>query len=189
MRGCNTNNSMTRRQIQNELTYRNITFAEYILSLDKSDFSYSFEKRWTAGQQLLHIVKTTEPILLGLKTPTFLLRFLFGKPQKTPMTYEALINHYQTILLNGGKSPRIYVPANVEYSQAENLKRRLLLAVTKINLQLEEFTEGQLDAYRLPHPLMGKLTIREMLYFTLYHVEHHMEKAKTNLRYVGAPGR
>jgi hypothetical protein len=180
---------MNRRQIQNELTHRNIAFAEYVLSLDKSDFSYSFEKRWTAGQQLLHIVKTTEPVLLGLKTPTFLLSMLFGKPRRTPMDYQDLVILYQNILANGGKSPGMYIPANVDYSQAENLKKRLLLTITKINLQLEEFSEQKLDSYRMPHPLLGKLSIREMLYFTMYHVDHHMEKAKANLRYVGTAGK
>jgi hypothetical protein len=180
---------MTRRQIQNELTHRNVTFAEYILSLDKSDFSYSFEKRWTAGQQLFHVVKTTEPVLLGLKTPLFILQLLFGKPQRPAMDYTSLVDIYQKILADGGKSPGIYVPANVEYRQAENLKKRLLLAITKINLHLEQLSEEQLDTYRLPHPLLGKLTMREMLYFTMYHVEHHMEKAKANLRYVGIPSK
>lgn len=180
---------MNRRQIQNELTHRNVSFAEYILSLDKSDFCYSFEKRWTAGQQLLHVVKTTEPVLFGLKTPTFLLRLLFGKSRRAPMDYVSLVNVYQNILSNGGKSPGMYLPSNVQFGQAESLKKRLLLAVTRINLQLEELSEEQLDSYRLPHPLLGKLSVREMMYFTLYHVEHHMEKARENLRYVGVPGR
>jgi fumarate reductase subunit D len=77
----------------------------------------------------------------------------------------------------------------VEYSNGENLKKRLLLAITKINLQLEEFSEQQLDLHRLPHPLLGKISIREMMYFTMYHAEHHMEKAKENLRYVGLVGK
>jgi hypothetical protein len=30
-----------------------------------------------------------------------------------------------------------------------------------------------LDEYLLPHPLIGKLTIREILYFTIYHNLRH----------------
>jgi hypothetical protein len=33
--------------------------------------------------------------------------------------------------------------------------------------------EEDLDRYRLPHPLLGKLTVREMLLFTVYHNYHH----------------
>jgi hypothetical protein len=35
--------------------------------------------------------------------------------------------------------------------------------------------EGSLDRCRLPHPLLGKLTVREMLFFTLYHNLHHVQ--------------
>ncbi len=49
--------------------------------------------------------------------------------------------------------------------------------------KLEKFDEIERDTYILPHPLLGKLTIREMLYFTIYHVAHHKElvmKSKIN---------
>jgi len=36
-------------------------------------------------------------------------------------------------------------------------------------------SEAALDKYILPHPLLGKLTLREMLYFTAYHVAHHKQ--------------
>jgi hypothetical protein len=39
-----------------------------------------------------------------------------------------------------------------------------------------------LDLLILPHPLLGKLTLREMLYFTLYHVEHHEKQVLENLK-------
>jgi hypothetical protein len=44
-----------------------------------------------------------------------------------------------------------------------------------------KFSEKDLDTLILPHPLLGKVTLREMLYFTIYHVQHHVEQVKTNL--------
>ncbi len=38
------------------------------------------------------------------------------------------------------------------------------------------WSEAALDRYRLPHPLLGKLTVREMLFFTLYHNAHHLDQ-------------
>lgn len=35
--------------------------------------------------------------------------------------------------------------------------------------------EWQLDRLRLPHPALGNLTVREMLFFTIYHHAHHVE--------------
>ncbi len=37
----------------------------------------------------------------------------------------------------------------------------------------EKWTEDDLDRFLLPHPLIGKLTIREMLFFTIYHNLRH----------------
>ncbi|NBX80802.1 MAG: DinB family protein, partial [Flavobacteriales bacterium] len=45
----------------------------------------------------------------------------------------------------------------------------------------DNFTEDDLDKYVLPHPLLGKLTLREMLCFTIYHVKHHVEIIKRDL--------
>jgi hypothetical protein len=42
---------------------------------------------------------------------------------------------------------------------------------------LKKFSEDDLDSIRLPHPLLGKLTVREMLYFAVYHVGHHHRQA------------
>lgn len=46
---------------------------------------------------------------------------------------------------------------------------------------LDSFTEKELDQYVLPHPLLGKLTLREMMFFTIYHVQHHEVLTKKNL--------
>jgi hypothetical protein len=41
--------------------------------------------------------------------------------------------------------------------------------------------EESLDQLQLPHPLLGKIIIREMLFFTLYHHGHHVEVVKRHL--------
>ena len=51
----------------------------------------------------------------------------------------------------------------------------------KLNYNSDKFSEDEIDTYILPHPLLGKLTIREMIYFTIYHVEHHQNNTKQNL--------
>jgi hypothetical protein len=37
-----------------------------------------------------------------------------------------------------------------------------------------QWSEAELDRYTLPHPLLGDLTMREMLCFTLYHNQRHI---------------
>jgi len=35
-----------------------------------------------------------------------------------------------------------------------------------------------LDKFMLPHPLLGKLAVREMLFFTMYHNLHHVNNVR-----------
>lgn len=48
---------------------------------------------------------------------------------------------------------------------------------------IQKYSEQELDQTILPHPLLGKITLREMLYFTIYHVEHHHHLTKNNLSF------
>lgn len=50
---------------------------------------------------------------------------------------------------------------------------------------IDVWRDADLDRYLLPHPLLGKLTLREMLFFTLYHNYHHVQSVAARLR--GAP--
>ena len=61
------------------------------------------------------------------------------------------------------------------------IKAVLKKEVEKLVHKLDKFTEDDLDKYVLPHPLLGKLTLREMLCFTIYHVRHHEEIVKRDL--------
>jgi len=53
--------------------------------------------------------------------------------------------------------------------------------VKTLVLQIEKHSESELDQMILPHPLLGKLTLREMACFAAYHVAHHHKQAEANL--------
>lgn len=172
---------MTKDEIKKELLARHKAFAEYILTLNATDFMFSSGAKWTAGQQLDHICRATSLIPLGLKLTGFITRLLFGKPNRATMDYPTLVKKYSTVLANGGKASGIYIPRKINFSSGERLKNKLLNHVERINAALDRVPEPDLDHYLLPHPLLGKLTVREMMYFTLYHVDHHKAKAAENL--------
>ncbi|HNH09023.1 MAG TPA: hypothetical protein PK683_11010, partial [Leptospiraceae bacterium] len=37
-------------------------------------------------------------------------------------------------------------------------------------------SEEQLDGLNMPHPILGNITVREMILFSLMHVFHHVKK-------------
>jgi uncharacterized damage-inducible protein DinB len=38
---------------------------------------------------------------------------------------------------------------------------------------IDAWEEDQLDEAQLPHPIIGKITVREMLFFTIHHNLRH----------------
>ena len=81
----------------------------------------------------------------------------------------------------GGKAIGQFIPDKVSWVQRTELKNQLISIIGNISVRLDLYTEEELKELIIPHPLLGALTIQEMLYFTMYHVLHHLENNKRNL--------
>ena len=92
-----------------------------------------------------------------------------------------MVAKYKLRLEAGGKAMGRFIPKPVLPGQKAILKNKLIKAVDRLCKKIDKYNEKQLDYYILPHPLLGKLTVREMLYFTIYHVEHHQKSMLENL--------
>jgi lipopolysaccharide biosynthesis regulator YciM len=109
-------------------------------------------------------------------------KLLFGKANRDSKSYEAMVQAYQNKLQQGGKAPAVYVPKTPATLRAtqKRIEQVKGLVTTLIN-KIDKYSESELDQMILPHPLLGKLTLREMGYFAAYHVAHHHKQAEANL--------
>ena len=132
---------------------------------------------WSASDNLDHLIKSHKPIAKALKLPKFTLRTMFGSPNQPSRSYEAICQVYKDTLAAGGVASGRYIPSQQNPEKPETAKMELLNQFSNASAGLvsvaEKWVEDDLDGYLLPHPLIGKLTIREMLYFTIYHNLHH----------------
>lgn len=173
---------MNKASIQKELSEKHQSFTDYINGLSDSDFMHrKNNEKWSAGQQLQHIYLSVRPVNSALLLPKFILRLFFGKPKEN-RTYEGLVSAYQLSLTNGGKAGVLYLPKNVSITQRQKLIDDLTNLIHSLNQKIDKLSEEDLDNYILPHPLIGKTTIREMLYFTIYHVGHHQNVIAENIK-------
>ncbi len=148
-------------------------FINYINTLSEKEFLFALTEKWSAGQQLDHLVRSTKPLILAVRLPKFILQLIFGTANRQSKTYEELVEKYLIKIAEGAKATGNFIPAPVGFEKKEPLKKELQLIITKINKGISNFTEEELDQCILPHPLLGKITCREMIYFTIYHVDHH----------------
>jgi hypothetical protein len=156
-------------------------FNRYISSLNKEQFEASPNGKWSAGQNLDHLIRAIKPLQIAYGLPKFVLSIFFGKANRTSRTYDELVIKYKTKLAAGGKASGPFIPPAVNFQKKEALIKRYADQKQKLISKIENQSEADLDKYILPHPLLGKLTLREMLYFTIHHNEHHLELLKSRV--------
>jgi hypothetical protein len=173
---------MNKQEIKTKLAENHNNLIDLVLSLNDAEFVHSFNGKWTAGQQLDHISRSVYPVRLAFSLPKFLLGMFFGKSNRPSRDYETLVAKYLAKLEGNYQVAERFIPKPVQPDKKPKLKEEVLKAIDSINKNIDKYSEEQLDKQILPHPLLGKLTLREMLYFTIYHAEHHR---KLVLQYLG----
>lgn len=172
---------MNRSEIIARIINEHAAFIQFVEHLSEEQLRKSKPNKWNAVLQAEHLYLCLRPVNLALALPKWLPVLLFGQSKSGSRTYERLVAAYQLKLQTGGKAPGTYVPKK----SRQNVKRilqRLQRLVDKLVARLDKYDEHQLDTLRLPHPLLGKLTLRELLYFTIYHVGHHHRQAEEQIK-------
>jgi hypothetical protein len=134
---------------------------------------------WSPAQNVAHLRRSTVPVIWALNTPRSLLTILFGRPRSASRSFEEVRVVYRQTLAAGAQAglfgpPRQRPPRDPAWAQARSLDRWLRL-IPRLAAAIGTWEESELDRYRVLHPLIGKLTVREMLHFTLYHLTHHSQ--------------
>lgn len=157
-------------------------FADFVGPMPEADFVFSLNgEKWSAGQQADHLCRSLAPLNKGLKAPEFVLKTMFGKSDHPSATYDELVARYREALSAGGSAPEPFRPDAIAFEEKDRIVEELRQQVETLCRNIEKFDEEKLDLLVLPHPLLGKLTLREMFYFTIYHAEHHHRHTEQNL--------
>ncbi len=152
-------------------------------SLSVEQFFYHTPGVWSAAENLQHLITSTDAVARGLGFPKLVLRTRFGKADQPSRHYAEVRQVYQTALANGGAASGPFIPELDNHPadpQAE--QGRLLQAWQKSAAALvkaaQSWKDSDLDSIRLPHPLIGLLTVREMLLWNIYHDLHHLDDVR-----------
>jgi len=138
------------------------------------------EGKWTSGQHALHLLQSIKPLNSALSMPKFILRYKFGKSNREVRDYETVTSRYQERLNDAkgktyGPSKNMKIPA---ISEKQYLLNRLQVESKKLQYKTRKISDKNLDTLILPHPLMGKMPIREIIMWTAHHIEHHTNTLK-----------
>jgi hypothetical protein len=141
---------------------------------------------WSPAGNVRHLNKSIGPVARALRLPRVALWVLFGRALRPSRTFAGLRDDYLALLKQGGGAGTFAPEPPGELGNDARRRVELMAKREDFSQQLwaaiESWREQDLDRYRLPHPLLGKLTLREMLFFTLYHNYHHVRNVAARLK-------
>jgi hypothetical protein len=163
-------------EISSQLSKATAEFTDYCTSLSDEQFFYQPVEKWSAAQQVKHLISATNTASLAFRLPKFMVRMVGGKPNRNSRTYDELVAKYDLKLQQGGKASSRYVPKPVPATAGKGkILKEFSKAMLKLSSALQrKWREPQPDQYIAPHPLLGKITLRELCYFTIHHTYHHL---------------
>lgn len=133
--------------------------------------------KWSIAQNVTHLISSARMTRLAYRLPKFIVRIYTGKPNRSSRTFDELIAKYKSKLEQGGKASGPYIPKPVSSATGkEKIVLDFSAAMDRLGKDIrEKWKDPQLDNYLAPHPLLGKITLRELAYFTIYHTTHHRD--------------
>lgn len=153
-------------------------FVDFLNACETADenifFNHPQENKWSIAENIDHLTISTNITTLAYTLPTFIVRWVGGTPNRKSKTYEELVQKYKLKLSQGGRASGRFVPKEIKKSKDELLNQWNKAAIKYINALKNKTSESKLDNYLARHPLLGRITLRELCYFTIYHTEHHL---------------
>lgn len=176
----------SRSDIQRELRSIAEQTAACWSSHDPGTFFAAIGDAWSPAENVRHLIQSNRPVTQGLRAPKVVLMLRFGvKLGGGSRTFDEIVAVYRGALSDGLKSSGRYDPKTFDGEPTETSRDELVAknraAIEGIVSGLDGWGEGALDRVCVRHPALGKMTVREILFFTIYHNAHHVESVAGKL--------
>lgn len=173
----------TKTEILTQLEEGRKEFSGFCKEINDTQFFKQPAEKWSIAQNVTHLITSANMTRLAYRLPKFLIRLYTGKPNRPGRTYDELIARYQLKLQNGGKANGRFIAKPVSSTLKkekiiDSFDKSMMILADSIE---KKWKDEQLDKYLAPHPLLGKLTHRELCFFSIYHTKHHLNIIKERL--------
>jgi hypothetical protein len=150
----------------------------YIKTVDDATFKKSVAKKWSIAENIDHLSISNNVTAIAFNTPKSILKQSFKTNNRPNWSYDEVVWKYQRSLSEGAKAGLPFTPKLSVVPIRFLVEKVWKNSTANLLNALEKWTEEELDTYLIPHPLIGKITARELLFFTVYHVNHHLNTIK-----------
>ena len=169
----------TRQEMRTALLDQRREIADYLAGFSDEAFFAPQGEHWSPAGHVRHLNKSVRAVANGVKQSRVAL-LVFGRSSSGSRPYEEVVGIYHEALEAGGQAGP-YGPSDRKPDLTPEAWRLQIMehwedSCSRLGKAVLGWSESQLDVYRLPHPLIGKLTLRELLWWNLYHNLHHVRR-------------
>jgi len=154
------------------------TIAEYFSSLPDAVFFDGDPDHWSPAHHLVHLTQSSESLARGLATTRPL------HSTGTSRTYAEVRDWAAATLSAAPREQLLTLGRKVEVppgSTVAGVVRAFTDASAAARAAATTWSDDALARHAMRHPLMGELTVREMLLFFVVHERHHLRGVQTRL--------
>lgn len=168
----------TKDDIKNALSEIFDEMNAYTKTVDDATFKKSINNKWSIAQNIDHLTISNNITALSLNMPKMVLKQLYKTNNRANWNYDEVVWKYHQKLSEGAKASLPFQPKISLISIRSLVERFWKNSCGTLLKAIDGWSEEDLDIYLVPHPLIGKMTMRELLFFTVYHVGHHLKTMK-----------
>ena len=170
----------TKAELEAQLSQIRQAVADSARAISAEHFDRRSGENWSAAEYLAHLILSVKPFAKAMGLPPERMAALFAQADHPSRTYPDLVATYDARLVEGIRAEDMPNVTPVNYRFPEGITDKQIYLIDtwlesneRLLAALAAWTEADLDAYQLPHPAAGMLTLREMCYFTIHHNTLH----------------
>ncbi len=168
------------REILADLELSAARTVEFFATISADQFTRGDATHWSPAHHLGHLTMTyaglARAVRAGRRLPGHPTALSRGQQEIGAAARAALDSAPAHVIANNPFSPTL-----APHPDVDAMGRELLDANAGLRALLAQWSEAELDGRAVPHPLMGPLSVREMLLFIVLHDRHHVSGVRRRL--------
>ncbi|HVU11259.1 MAG TPA: DinB family protein [Phototrophicaceae bacterium] len=149
-------------------------------AIPTAQFFQGTAEAWSPCDYLKHLLLAVKPFAKGLNYPPEQIGTLFGVPDHPSRSFAEVGAVYQAQLSRGLRAEDVPNMLPVGYRMPEGVTDVQIYLIeswndahVKLYAGLSHWSEADLDSHQFNHAALGLMTVREILFFTIYHNTMH----------------
>ncbi|GAB3954179.1 DinB family protein [Spirosoma harenae] len=141
--------------------------------LSEDQFRANTSDKWSVAEVMQHLYLSARPVARLMTGPREVM-IQWGRVESPTQNYNEVALTYQNVLGKGLKAPAMASPRPEDMAvEKQVIIDRFIGVYQALDDAINSWSEEELDEYSMPHPALGKLSVRQMLFFTSIHTQHH----------------